>query len=155
MPNQDIQRTDNRELYAQIAVWRSARSRLWGGLPRITKKLEVVRIMRIRPVLPVIPLRRIEYVAPIMRGQRKSLKWIALKVATKYQVNAKDLSGPSRLPALVVARHEAFFRCRSEITRNGEPVSLPEIGRFFRRDHTTVIYGIRKHCALNGLAAPC
>lgn len=43
------------------------------------------------------------------------------------------------------ARHEVMRTVRDEITMpNGRPPSYPLIGRWFGRDHTTVIPGIRK-----------
>ena len=43
------------------------------------------------------------------------------------------------------ARHEVMRTVRDEITMpNGKPPSYPLIGRWFGRDHTTVIPGVRK-----------
>ena len=43
------------------------------------------------------------------------------------------------------ARHEVMRTVRDEIVMpNGKPPSYPLIGRWFGRDHTTVIPGIRK-----------
>lgn len=65
---------------------------------------------------------------------------ILIEVSEKHGVNAVDIKGSTRNRRVVRARHEAFWRCRRE-TAN----SFPAIGRFFHRDHTTVIYGVRAH----------
>jgi len=66
---------------------------------------------------------------------------IIAEVARQHGLKAADIKGPRRHRAFVRARHEAMYRCYHE-TQN----SLPVIGRALgNRDHTTVLYGIRKH----------
>lgn len=67
-------------------------------------------------------------------------KLIVAGVARKHLVSVKDVFGPSRYKEHVAARHEAFWEIKAQLLW-----SLPQIGRFFRRDHTTVLHGIRKH----------
>lgn len=47
------------------------------------------------------------------------------------------------------ARHAAMYACTVETN-----LSLPQIGKAFGRDHTTVISGVRAHCRRNDLAYP-
>lgn len=49
-----------------------------------------------------------------------------------------SLAGPCRKRPLVLARHAAML-----VARHGTDKSLPQIGRAFRRDHTSVIHGLR------------
>lgn len=48
------------------------------------------------------------------------------------------MTGRGRDPKVVRVRQRLFHEFREE------GMSLPEIGRFFKRDHTTVLYGIHK-----------
>ena len=74
---------------------------------------------------------------------------IARQVAAWHRVTVLALRGEGRSRKLVIARQEAFYRCRRELGR-----SLPQIGNFFGRDHTTVLHGIRAHASRNGLPMP-
>ena len=66
---------------------------------------------------------------------------IAIEVAKRHGLTVKDLQSVRRHKDYVTARHEAFYFAR-ELT----DASLPAIGRFFGdRDHTTVLWGIKKH----------
>lgn len=64
---------------------------------------------------------------------------IIAQTAAYFGVSIEDLCGPSRGRHLVMARQIAMYLCR-ELT----PMSLPQIGREFGRDHTTVMYADRK-----------
>lgn len=65
---------------------------------------------------------------------------IAREVAEEYGVTVENLRGPVKTNMLVEARWEAFSRIRA-VGR----FSLPQIGAFFNRDHTTVLHGLRRH----------
>jgi chromosomal replication initiator protein len=61
-------------------------------------------------------------------------------VADHFALLASDLRGPRRSRSFVYARHIAMWLLREHTT-----LSLPEIGAVFGgRDHTTVLYAIRK-----------
>lgn len=49
-----------------------------------------------------------------------------------------ELRGDRRIPSLVAARHEAWLICREM------GFSLPEIGAFWHRDHTSIKNGIAR-----------
>jgi chromosomal replication initiator protein len=55
------------------------------------------------------------------------------------QIPADDIKGPGRAAPVALARAVAMFVAR-ELTDQ----SLPQIGRYFGRDHTTVIHAIRR-----------
>lgn len=83
--------------------------------------------------------------APPLAGEdsepiRPTLRQIAMEVAHKHNYRLDDLLSARRHYRLNYARQEAFWRCRQETLH-----SLPEIGRFFHRDHTSVLHGIRRH----------
>lgn len=64
---------------------------------------------------------------------------IARKVAVAFDVEAKDLGGPSRLRNIVIARQVAML-----LAHDIGHYSLPAVGRAFGRDHTTVLHSVRK-----------
>lgn len=68
------------------------------------------------------------------------------EVANRNGLKAEQLMARRRLQALVRARHEAFYELYDKTK-----LSLPQIGRKFGMDHTTVLHGARKHAARNGL----
>lgn len=71
----------------------------------------------------------------------RPLHSIIWQVAEKHGLSFSDLLSKRRFRPLAWARQEAMWRCANET-----PSSLPEIGRALgKRDHTTVIHGIRRH----------
>lgn len=73
--------------------------------------------------------------------------WIDIvnQVAAEYGVTAAEMMGLSRKVKICAARHHAMYRIRNEVTIDGKPASFPRIGRWFGRDHTTVIQACRNH----------
>jgi chromosomal replication initiation ATPase DnaA len=62
-------------------------------------------------------------------------------VVKKTGIPYAEIVGATRKRAVAVARHEAMYEVR---TRRPD-LSLPKIGRLFGgRDHTTVLYAVRK-----------
>lgn len=68
-----------------------------------------------------------------------SMRRIALDVAMKHEITIEELTGPKRHQRQAHPRQEAMFKMK----RAG--YSYSEIGRFFGRDHTTVMHGVRAH----------
>ena len=64
---------------------------------------------------------------------------IVREVAEKFQVSLIDLLSARRTANIVIPRHYAMWRCRKETF-----MSLPAIGRLFRRDHTVAFYAVEK-----------
>jgi len=73
----------------------------------------------------------------------KSLKAIILETAYKYNVTPMGLMGPSRLQIYSQPRFELYYRAHAQY---GHPFTY--IGRYFDRDHSTIIYGVRKYQAM-------
>lgn len=69
------------------------------------------------------------------------------RVATEHRVQPVDLVGPSATRKTSRARWAAYACIVDTVTIAGSPPSLPQIGRWFNRDHTTVLYGLRRHCS--------
>lgn len=62
---------------------------------------------------------------------------IVRQVAEEYCVSTSDILGSRRFPWVVIPRQEAMRRAREQ------GVTLERIGRAMRRDHKTVLHGIR------------
>lgn len=61
-------------------------------------------------------------------------------VVTKYGIPVAVIRGPSRSKAVVAVRHEAISRVH--LAR--PDLSLPALGRIFNRNHTSVLWALRK-----------
>jgi chromosomal replication initiation ATPase DnaA len=73
------------------------------------------------------------------RGERDQLITQALQlVAEDHGIKVKDLRGHARSKRFCRARRDAYAALRYL------GLSLPEIGRALRKDHTTVLAGLRK-----------
>jgi chromosomal replication initiation ATPase DnaA len=68
------------------------------------------------------------------------LTYVTNEVATAHGLTVSALRGPKRAADLVAARHEIWARVHDE-----HGYSLPRIGRFFGRHHSTILSGVQKH----------
>lgn len=66
-------------------------------------------------------------------------------VAIEHGLPFASLFGPDSRRPYARARWSAWARIIVEIRINGEPPSLPQIGLWSNRDHTSVLYGLRRH----------
>lgn len=91
------------------------------------------------PYTPPLPY---DHCGPALpRAERITMREIIKQVAAKHGVTVTDIISERRPKPVVIARHEAMWRCKQETTN-----SLPAIGRAFGgRDHTTALAAIRKH----------
>ena len=72
--------------------------------------------------------------------RRVTVEEIQRKVAEHFNIRLSDMLGPKRARTIARPRQIAMYLAK-ELT----PRSLPEIGRRFGgRDHTTILYGVRK-----------
>ncbi len=60
------------------------------------------------------------------------------KVAKKYGITPDDIKSPKRTKDIAHARHVAIY-----IIRKQTNLSLPQIGKLFKRDHTTVLSSLK------------
>ena len=85
--------------------------------------------------------------APDVTIARSSLnidKWtmcdiVSRTVALRWRVSSFDLRGTSRSQRFLWPRHIAIY-----LTRKITGKSMPHIGRFFEKDHTTILHSLRK-----------
>lgn len=75
-----------------------------------------------------------------VQGVRSSMRAIATDIAKQHQLSLDDLRGPRRYKSIAEARRSAM----ASIYATGQ-FSYPQIGQFFNRDHTTVLYAVRRH----------
>ncbi|MCL1843045.1 MAG: chromosomal replication initiator protein DnaA [Defluviitaleaceae bacterium] len=68
-----------------------------------------------------------------------TLDYIRHMVASHFKLTAEDLISRKRTQTVVTPRQIAMYLCRKILD-----VSLPDIGKFFNRDHTTVIHSCNK-----------
>jgi chromosomal replication initiation ATPase DnaA len=78
--------------------------------------------------------------ADIVAPPTKTMREILDEVLAKHNVSAIDFFSERRNHPFVLARQEFMWRARKETFH-----SMPTIGRFCRRDHTTVMHGSRAH----------
>jgi chromosomal replication initiation ATPase DnaA len=76
---------------------------------------------------------------PRLRIVRPTLHAVAQAIAAEHALPVAALLGPSRLMHISHARQALYAALRAR------GLSLPAIGRFMGRDHTTVLYGIQAH----------
>ena len=76
---------------------------------------------------------------------------IICEVAALCGFTEKEIKDPTkRKGAITIARHHAMYRLATETNR-----SLVEIGRALGgMDHTSIMYGVQKHCHINGYELP-
>jgi chromosomal replication initiation ATPase DnaA len=66
-------------------------------------------------------------------------------VAKSHGYTAEDLLTRSRVQPIAWARFHAWLAIRTELRGPfGAPFSLPQIGRWFGYDHTSVLHGVRR-----------
>ncbi len=73
-------------------------------------------------------------------GSKTPAQLLIKRVAMKHGVTYEDIVGPTKPTKLVKARFEAI-----KLVHETYPCkSLPEIGRLFKRDHTSILHVLRK-----------
>lgn len=83
---------------------------------------------------------------PAARPPGNAMIRIVREVAERHGLRPHDLTGPHRWKSYVAARFEAIWLIYQERWPDGRRVySLPQIGRHFNRDHTSVLNAIRRY----------
>lgn len=108
-----------------------------GDVRRIEESLVRVFEMAASAGKPVTP----EFAAACLADDKSSATphSIQQRVTEHYGLKLSQLAGRTSERRTVLARHTAMW-----IMRQLLPLSLPEIGEVFGRDHTTVLHAIRK-----------
>lgn len=80
---------------------------------------------------------------------------ILADVAQRHELTVAELKSPEKTRKVAYARQEAMWIMAKVERKDGVArYSLPMIGAFLNRDHTTVIHGIRAYAARNDLQRP-
>lgn len=74
----------------------------------------------------------------VMQWGRSALHRIVDKIAEETGIERTAIMGGRRTKGAVRARQLAM-----KVAYDYTPLSLPDVGRFFHRDHTTVLHAIR------------
>lgn len=69
---------------------------------------------------------------------------IIAQVAAWHGLTYSDIIGPGRTAPLVLARQDAMVAVDLAVRARGTTLSLPALGRIFKRDHTTLLHSLRK-----------
>lgn len=72
-------------------------------------------------------------------GHGLTMHHIVSVVAQNYQIKVSDILGKTRRAEIAFPRHLSVYLCRTILN-----VSYMDIGRYFSRDHSTVITSVRK-----------
>jgi len=80
-------------------------------------------------------------------GMPTRVRDIIIAVAAEHHIKPGDILGPSATRVNSRARWVAYARVMSEVSIRGQAPSLPQMGVWFNRDHTTVLYGLRRHAS--------
>jgi chromosomal replication initiation ATPase DnaA len=72
------------------------------------------------------------------------MRAIHISVAEIRGISPKELRSKNRSKEIAHARFEAFY------LQQQAGFSLPEIGKFYGMDHTSVLHGIRRHQGMRG-----
>jgi len=94
-----------------------------------------------KKVLSDIPQHLLDqYHQPFVNSSKAKIAAVIRDTAEKYGITEKELLSTSRKKKFVSPRQEAIYRIRNEVQK-----SMPEIGRIFDRDHTTILHALEKH----------
>ena len=78
-------------------------------------------------------------------GTPDAAREVIREVAARHRLTIAELVGESRKREIAWPRIEAMARIRALTGPDGRPrYTLPRIGQFFGRDHTTVLSAVRR-----------
>ena len=70
---------------------------------------------------------------------------IMRRVCSVHGVSLAEIVGPRVTKTVVVARRECAYRLRNEMTIAGDRPSLPQIGRWMNKDHSSIFYALKRY----------
>lgn len=75
---------------------------------------------------------------------------ITVECADAHGVHLDLIFSREKTDRVVECRHEIWARCRAEIVMaDGHQPSFTQIGRWFKKDHSTVIHGVKRYRTLH------
>lgn len=112
------------------AHYKAVRARL-NGIPCKEPAIKPLKELAIDPLKEIA----IEPQKFITNGEK-----IVMETAAKHKISPKDIKADIRKKKFVKARWECMYRLKNELN-----LSLSSVGKFMKKDHTTVLYAIRKY----------
>lgn len=106
---------------------------------RTAPPVPVVR-MPVRQPLPMVVVQKKPPAPPSPPDMSRAIYNIISTAAGRRGVTVAQMMGDNRHVPVVLARQEAWWRIWRE---HGH--SYPRIAKMFGKDHTTVMYGVKKH----------
>lgn len=83
-----------------------------------------------------------------VRPMPERVRRVLARIARHYGVTVAEIAGPSRVAFFAAIRQEAYYEvCRICNADGAQAYSSTTIGRFFNRDHSTVLHGAARHRA--------
>lgn len=100
------------------------------------------------PVAPVAAQRR----EPVIVLEEAAWRRVTREVASRHDVAVESVLRPKGARIYSYMRFEVWFILYAMRRPGGERIySKSHLARLFGVDHTTVLHGLRKHCAMNGI----
>lgn len=133
-------------LAEQHSQHQERRGRLWGRAASRAKQIVIPapdRVVgdRIRALFAgADDEAEVTHYAPFNFLKKPGPHAIVKLVSLKHGLTTKEVLGQDRFVRIVAARHESIWMIHTHCPW----LSMPEIGRIFGRDHTTILYTIQK-----------
>ena len=107
-------------------------------LEGVIKKLGAMQLLSGTPITFEVAQKTVDEIGGIKQiSDEEKMDRIIAAVAKKYGISTSDIMGTKRNKEISFPRHVAIY-----IARKTTGLSLPQIGKFFSRDHTTVMSSI-------------
>jgi chromosomal replication initiator protein len=107
-------------------------------LEGVIKKLGAMQLLSGTPITFEAAQKTVDEIGGVKQiSDEEKMDRIIAAVAKKYGISTSDIMGTKRNKEISFPRHVAIY-----IARKTTGLSLPQIGKFFSRDHTTVMSSI-------------
>lgn len=125
------------EHYTQV------RERLWGDhrVKKLSWTTPTIELIWEKPPTDLLHIEGL--IAPL------SVHMIIGDTMKEYGVTFVELIGDCRIQKLNIARQHCWYSALS-----ATKISASELARIFRRDHSTILYGVKSHAKRNSLPIP-
>lgn len=139
-----------------IAYYKAVRARLYDGRQQEVKR-PVVKIVIAHGYVPTRKRKPEEQLYDEPIGPKvwaldapTVIRQILSEVSRKHEVQEWDVLGQSRQKKVHMARLELYYRVKQL-----PKWSYPRIGKLFRRDHSTIVHGVKRWMSLQNGTPYC
>lgn len=124
-----------------LAAGKAARARLMGVVTAPEPEPASLHMAALPPIPQAVPdVEVIDPSTPLNMLAPCSGKFLLAVVALRHGISPQEIIGGKRERRYVAARTEAMC-----LIYQHTQWSLPQVGRFLKRDHTTVLHALQKH----------